>query len=301
MIRRSGTTLVEVLVAIFVMAIGLLAIMSLFPLGALSMAQAIKDDRTAHAEQDARAIANFWNIRQDPNVINAWATAPAPYASPSAQGPSYPVYVDPRGMQAIGQQPDPRVGTPFLGMQPSAIRRVTLSWITTPQQIARWFSLPDDITFDQSGVPNPAGPLQIDRANLYTWAYLLRQEQYGQPSSPVDLSVVVYERRAPVAGLGGTLQGENMYSAIFQAGSNVATLTWNTDQDPPKIRNGSWILDAYMSPNDVHGFFYRVVNVTDTSSGSMDLELQTNAKATASQGVAVVMDDVAEVFDIGPN
>src|SRR5207253_9862097 len=43
--QRSGTTLVEVLVAIFVTAIGLLGLLALFPLGAVSLAQAIKDSR----------------------------------------------------------------------------------------------------------------------------------------------------------------------------------------------------------------------------------------------------------------
>ena len=54
--RRSAATLVEVLVAIFVTAIGLLALLALFPLGALTMAQAIKDDRTAHAAGNAAAV-----------------------------------------------------------------------------------------------------------------------------------------------------------------------------------------------------------------------------------------------------
>src|SRR5262245_61659466 len=58
---RSGATLTEVLVAIFVMAIGLLALLTLFPLGALSMAQAIKDNRTAHAGKNAFAIAEAYN------------------------------------------------------------------------------------------------------------------------------------------------------------------------------------------------------------------------------------------------
>ena len=42
---RPGTTLVEVLVAIFVMGIGCLAILAMFPLGAMNMARSIKDDR----------------------------------------------------------------------------------------------------------------------------------------------------------------------------------------------------------------------------------------------------------------
>src|SRR5438105_4707990 len=67
---RTGATLTEVLVAIFVMAIGLLALLTLFPLGALSMAQAIKDNRTAHSGKNAFAIAGALNIHGDATVLN---------------------------------------------------------------------------------------------------------------------------------------------------------------------------------------------------------------------------------------
>jgi Tfp pilus assembly protein PilV len=43
----SGVTLVEVLMAIFVTGVGLLALLALFPIGAMDMAAAIKDDRAA--------------------------------------------------------------------------------------------------------------------------------------------------------------------------------------------------------------------------------------------------------------
>ena len=54
---RTGLTLIEVLVSIFIMAIGLLALLTLFPLGALTMAQAIKDDRCAQSAYIAQALA----------------------------------------------------------------------------------------------------------------------------------------------------------------------------------------------------------------------------------------------------
>ena len=53
----SGVTLVEVLTAIFVMGIGLLALLTLFPLGALSMAQAIKDSRAGAIAAEATAFS----------------------------------------------------------------------------------------------------------------------------------------------------------------------------------------------------------------------------------------------------
>jgi len=54
---RAGITLVEVLVAIFTLGVGLLALLTLFPLGALEMAQAVKDDRAAKIAVDAVALS----------------------------------------------------------------------------------------------------------------------------------------------------------------------------------------------------------------------------------------------------
>ena len=53
---QAGVGLTEVLAAIFVMGIGLLALLTLFPLGALQMAQAIKDDRTGAVAARATAL-----------------------------------------------------------------------------------------------------------------------------------------------------------------------------------------------------------------------------------------------------
>jgi len=68
MTGRSGTTLIEVLVAIFVMGIGLIALLVLFPLGALRMAQAIQDEYCARAAANADAVATLQRIRTDPLV-----------------------------------------------------------------------------------------------------------------------------------------------------------------------------------------------------------------------------------------
>ena len=52
--RRSGITLVEVLVAILIMGVGMIALLTLFPLGALNIAQALKDDRAATTDGHQR-------------------------------------------------------------------------------------------------------------------------------------------------------------------------------------------------------------------------------------------------------
>jgi Tfp pilus assembly protein PilV len=54
--RRTGTTLIEVLMAIFIMALGLVALLTLFPLGALNMARAVQDERAAQAAANATSL-----------------------------------------------------------------------------------------------------------------------------------------------------------------------------------------------------------------------------------------------------
>jgi hypothetical protein len=51
------TTLTEVLASIFISGVGLLSILTLFPLGSLEMAQAIQDDRMGHADDTAANVA----------------------------------------------------------------------------------------------------------------------------------------------------------------------------------------------------------------------------------------------------
>jgi prepilin-type N-terminal cleavage/methylation domain-containing protein len=55
--RKRGVTLLEVLTAIFITGVGLLALLTLFPLGALSMARAVKGDRAAAVAASAVALS----------------------------------------------------------------------------------------------------------------------------------------------------------------------------------------------------------------------------------------------------
>src|SRR5437763_596820 len=101
--RRSGVTLVETLVAIFVMALGMLALLALFPVGAISMAQAIAHDRATHSALNGNAVVDIWKLRDAANMIPAEPsayTSPGtlpPLVSPPYTGPGYPVFIDPIG------------------------------------------------------------------------------------------------------------------------------------------------------------------------------------------------------------
>src|SRR5262245_31207689 len=67
--RRPGVTLMEVLIATGILAIGMLAIMALFPIGAVSMARAINQNRAAdHAAASDAMFRFYWKKAWlDPN------------------------------------------------------------------------------------------------------------------------------------------------------------------------------------------------------------------------------------------
>src|SRR5947209_15103932 len=100
---RRGVTLLEVLTAIFIMGIGLLALLTLFPLGALSMARAVRDDRAAAAGANASALAIAFDLRNDSTVTTALTqNPPNGFTAPASTAPSFPVYVDPFYATSLG-------------------------------------------------------------------------------------------------------------------------------------------------------------------------------------------------------
>jgi hypothetical protein len=327
MTRRPAITLIETLMAIFVMAIGLLALLTLFPLGAIQMAQALKDQRTAEASNIATAQFNAFGIANDPSLIPPWGgpgttntlfenpwpppppgqPATPPFSLPpraSGDSPTYPVYVDPIGVQAgMG---------PSVGAVPLGIPRVTVTMVPPAQGVnwqQRWFTLQDDITFLDNGTPDTTnggttvnGPIQ--REGRYTWAYMLRRVRAGTPLPvQLDLTVVVYAARSP--GMGATAPlGEKSYTANFVS-SNLIDISWNPATDEkPALRRGSWVLDSRMIPVP-QGWFYRVTNVTDVDPSTVEIEVQTPLggplRAYGGPGTIVVMENVSEVFEKGTN
>src|SRR5262245_15168266 len=113
--RRNAVTLTEVLIAIFVLSIGLMALLSLFPIGAAQMAQALKDQRSAEAANLA-----------GPQARMQWKEACI--TSPNARGTD-PQFSDPTGQSASVQRyayalDDPNLNNLFKdnnGLRPYAL------------------------------------------------------------------------------------------------------------------------------------------------------------------------------------
>jgi prepilin-type N-terminal cleavage/methylation domain-containing protein len=296
--RRRGITLIEVLAAIFVMGIGLLALLTLFPVGALSMARAVRDDRAAQAGANGAALAVAIDLRNDPAVSGALAATPNTWADPDPNGPGYPIYVDPYYVNLVGTAALGAAGT-----TPGLARTTTPLFKSAP---ARWASLQDEIEFDNTGTPGGA----VNRPATYTWAYLMRRTR-ASSNVMVELTVVVYASRATQVG-----GGENVYAATGTKGESNIVLTYTGDK--PNIRRNSWLLDvsyqesanpAGVQPvkfGTVNGFLYRVANVTDAGAGTLSIDLEAPLRqdvATkvvgqpAAAGNVVFMENVIGVLE----
>jgi hypothetical protein len=295
--RRPGATLLEVLVALFIMAVGMLALLTLFPLAAISMGQALQDDRAASAATCAENVALAMDIRHDPLVVGSF-TAPSGMTALKSNytGPSYPVYVDPWGYLTattpVGAVSGTTVGIPRVSVNLNTYYPKRGAGPLSTAEAARLFSLPDDITFTSAGIPDlTTGSVQ--RGGSYTWAYLLRCPQ-AWSQAVVSLSVVAYSKR-PIQ----STPAEFAYTVLAGTGTegtNSVTLTWSGTK-PPAYR-GTWVLDTTQDANGLpYANYYRVVSATDVATNEVQLELETNLKNDTA--VITVMQDVIDVSDKG--
>jgi hypothetical protein len=126
--QRRGTSLMEVLIAIFILALGLVSLLTLFPIGFVQMAKSLQDERAAQLAAnataymrmtwktaceasarntpggqalftDAMSLNSFWSAMDDPNLYlndtSFWNYLPPP------NNPNQPVNPN----QVVGVQP----------------------------------------------------------------------------------------------------------------------------------------------------------------------------------------------------
>lgn len=154
--RRPGVTLMEVLIATMILSIGMVAIMALFPIGAVNFARASNQDRsTTHGVSSDMMFRYYWKSAWEahdpftgaptgslcPDTETAFKTNREPMlllleahptygplsGNPLAPGtttdPSFPVLVDPIGWQAKNANPSEQG---FVGGNSALPCRITL-------------------------------------------------------------------------------------------------------------------------------------------------------------------------------
>lgn len=245
-IRRAGSSLTEVLVALFIMAAGMTALLTLFPLGAMQISQSLKDDRTAQTAAQADAMMRtYWRanmVESDYDQVLPTAmsnptnpTPPNPSSPPGATTPplvgpiltlqtptpvtmpplsaandaqpSYPVLVDPLGYLARGNSERFWVAQQSLPGSPTLLPRRNLGFLR-----------------NTTLAPSPPNPV------AYTFLPFTSADAFANCSMTDDLTYdtngeVSYARPSPATPAGITRQGRYNWAAIVQRPRNGTTTT----------------------------------------------------------------------------
>ncbi len=306
--RRPGTSLLEVLVGLGIMAVGAISAFVLFPLSAINVSRAMVDDRATTCAITADGQARDFHRR---NVVEREAMGlpaseayhfamdnPAvggvtamPPLSPNDPNPSYPVFTDPMGIAARGVVPvgtfATRVGTTF-------VPRVDLAVTTGNKSLAlRFCSQLDGLTFDEGGKV-PGG---FDMRELrYNWLWVF-QRPSNRDRYTVRQQIVIHDKRQHLFAPPGSEAGYD--NVLFVPGetsiSNVPAIAIDAG-----LRRGSWVMDATVTDGSAtdtpegdgnrrpkrHAEFYRVLSVTEnTSTNPSTYVLEVHKEITRPDGL----------------
>jgi hypothetical protein len=326
MTRRPGLTLTEVLVTLGILAFGVLALLTLFPLSASQMAIAAREDRSAQA---AAAADGFIRAYWKSDIVDR-ARAGLPIAEPffsaldDPDGPtpvlppgrvnvspanpdevSYPVVIDPMGYWARGGLANQTwLGdmSPGLGTYvPRRNLQLTSGNLTYAFRVC---SLMDGLGYDDDGHP------RTDRELRYNYLWVIQRSLNANQYS-AGLTVVVFDNRPNLYAPAGA---EGVFSTTASGvvpNTNSVTLLDNA-AGPPDVKPGNWIMDATVDPSGVAGGgtrirqanFYQVVSVSPGLMGAntTTLELQaplkqsTDPRVGSYTGTFVVLRGVSGVY-----
>jgi hypothetical protein len=301
---RKGLSLVEVLTAIFITGLGIISILTLFPLGAMRMAQAFRDERSALAAYNAEQFfRSYWKkhvveaASPDPFILAL--DQPAPGMPPCLpHEPSYPVVVDPMGFLARAGLPNQN----WFGDTPTRIPRRNLQVVgTNPTAALSLCSLRDGITADdKNGNPTP------EREFRYNFLWVV-QRPINANRFHASLTVVVFDRRAPMYVPPVPPGSEQVFhNVMFNPGQTSLLLPGQLE-----IRSGDWVMDGTIydpssgitvgRPGLRHAYFYRVTAMTETTTGTL-LEIQPPLRTPADgnpasyRGTLILLRGVSGVF-----
>jgi hypothetical protein len=300
------------MIATAILAIGTLAIMALFPIGAVNMARAINQNRAAdHAQNCDGLFRLYWKrawldpngggilartdaINNNPNeLMLAFLDAyPIPNQPPTiipatSSQPSFPVLIDPIGWRT--QPPNPALNQQYVAGQIGLPVRCNLAATPFPgpyMPTIRNTTMLDEFSFDRNGEPS-ALTGQLDRGGRYNAAWLI-QRPNNSVADQVNLTVLVFAGRSPT----DTPAAETVFPATaanylpqVDPKPKSLTITYNPNNGRPGFLKGKWIafttpIQPQPAPPNGTGVpypafdFYRIAAVTDIDDVTINLEFE---------------------------
>jgi Tfp pilus assembly protein PilV len=278
--KRDGLSLMEALVALFIMAIGMISLLTLFPLGAIQMGRALRDDRCAQcAWQADGTVRTWWQVE----VVDKPAGSEAQYfksmENNATTGVSKVVAIDPIG----------RVSSTVTTVGGTVIPRENTSFTTTIKTASRACLLVDDVFFNEQGSPDASGGSAVTRQRRYSWMAMIQRPD-NMNKHAANLKILVFDGR-PLGSTAATT-GEQRITGTGTKDQTQVTL--NSDPAGPNfvLGKGGWLCDP--GTNGDRMDFYRIQSITPNGAQAI-IELDTPLKNPVTQMLA--FRGLAEVFD----
>ena len=284
---RKGLTLLEVLITIFVMGIGMLSVLTLFPLAARKIGMSIDMDRASQMAANASALASLpiapANISIRAKAQQYFDTIKNGYR---ATNPQHPMLAQPSDVihYDIAATNDNKTTT-LLG---SALFPIAGWPVLSRFQVV---SL-DEYPFTDVGLPEA----NLRRSERYTASYLFRRSRLDDETS-METVILIYAGRPYDFGVGMETNISSSASILSNganpAGSSELAFTNLPVQGPGGpdrvFHRGSWIMDK-----DNWKLFYKVISVdASTKRVSIDRALEKDLNN------AVWIDYMIDWFDRG--
>jgi hypothetical protein len=303
MTRRRGTSLIEVLVTIGILGIGLTSVIALFPMAAITLGQALRDDRTATSAGTADGFIRDIHHRNCPPEPTAGqeyyfaAMDGTGYGLPpvNPNEPSYPVFIDPMGYYVRGGVVGDGGATSIPRVNLKMIQDAANQGANGSSLALRLCSQMDGLSYTDDGIVQPGANMRELR---YNWLWVV-QRPVNRDRYTATLKIVVFDRRVHLYSPPGM---EAVYNVGFTPGLTTISVPSTAD-----VKKGSWVMDGTIGADLTnqpirHANFYRVTSVTDLGTGTYTLELHTpitrvDGGTGSYNGRLLVMPAVADVYE----
>jgi len=250
--RRSGLTLVEVLATIFILAVGSLSILVLFPVGAMKVKTALNNARIALLANNG--ISNL-QVLVKTGMLDIKALTYSPALPDNMRICLFDQTAQINGALTVqypgtsAQKPLTFLPVNFLSVPPTGVSDNIL------QFRKKWFSLQDDIEWDPSGSVGPV----VARGQAFSNAYLIRKEANG---GLYEVTLLVYNGRSPNlydSGNDQVLTLANMADAGATGNTALALSVLPNKEGTRTLDKGSWIVETTNREYE----YYQIQSVTD--------------------------------------
>jgi prepilin-type N-terminal cleavage/methylation domain-containing protein len=293
---RQGLTLLEVLITIFVMAIGFLSVLTLFPLAARKIVRSIDSDRVNLMAANASGCDQLLGIR---NAIQYQMDQDLGLAPVTQKlQPSLIYHFDPIGVFGGATSISRSLGTlKTVGLNPNALADQSLNQLRTilslptiaDLKMKEWMTSQDEINFEPWGLPEP----NFRKGNRYSVSFLYRRNTLADSNS-LETLMLVYAGRSTEFGN----DTETPLTLLSPASSSDSKIT--VQDGVPALQGpggpdrtfgrGAWLMD--ISANLVSGQprwkkFYQVQNVDSTMPGQLTVTLDRNLEADSTSSTSV--------------